>query len=214
MTTKRRSRMPLDERRAQLLEAGILLFQEQSYEDVSIEDIAQAVGISKGLLYHYFGGKRSFYVAVFREAARRLVEAAEPDRTLERPQQAIAGMNAYLDFVEQRSGVFLALMQGGLGTDPEVAGIIRDTRLTFAQQILDGIGVSADRPVFLTAARSYVGTVEAASLAWLEDPKLERDALVGLLLSALDGIMRAASALDPDAGLDLDPRTPHPLLPF
>lgn len=206
--------MPLDARRAQLLEAGLQLFQEQSYEAVSIEDIARAVGISKGLLYHYFGGKRAFYVAVVREAADRLVEAARPDRTLDRPQQAIAGMNAYLDFVEQRSGVFLALMQGGLGTDPDVAGIIRDTRTLFAEQILEGVGVSPDRPVFRTAARSYVGTVEAASLAWLEDPSVGREALVALLLSALDGIMRAASALDPDAGLDLDPRTPHPLLPF
>ena len=205
--------MPLDERRAQLIEAGLQLFQEQPYDDVSIEDIAKAVGVSKGLLYHYFGGKRDFYVAVVREAADRLVEAAEPDRSLEPPMQAIAGMSAYLDFVEQRAGVFRALMQGGLGTDPEVAGVIRETRMVFAHQILEGVGVSPERPVFMTAARTYVGTVEAASLAWLEDPRVTREQLMGLMLSALDGIMRAAAALDPEAGLEIDPDLRNPLLP-
>jgi AcrR family transcriptional regulator len=206
--------MPLDERRAQLLEAGLLLFQEQPYADVSIEDIAKAVGVSKGLLYHYFGGKRAFYVAVVRLAAAHLVSAAEPDRSLTPPMQAIAGMNAYLDFVEQRSGVFQALMQGGLGTDPEVAGIVRDTRLVFAHQLLEGVGVSPDRPVFMAAARTYVGAVEAASLAWIEAPRLSREQLLGLLLSALDGTIRAAAALDPEAGLVIDPDEHNPLLPY
>jgi len=206
--------MPLDERRAQLLEAGLALFQEQSYADVSIEDIAKAVGVSKGLLYHYFGGKRAFYVAVVRLAAEQLVAAAEPDHSLAPPMQAIAGMNAYLDFVAQRSGVFQALMQGGLGTDPEVAGIIRDTRLVFAHQLLEGVGVSPERPVFMAAARTYIGGVEAASLAWIEDPRVTREQLLGLLLSALDGIMRAAAALDPEAGLVIDPDAHNPMLPY
>lgn len=205
--------MPNDQRRAQLLEAGLVLFQDQSYEDVSIEGIARAVGISKGLLYHYFGGKRDFYVAVVREAADRLVHAVRPDRSLEPPLQAMAALHAYLDFVEQRSGIFQALMQGGLGSDPEVANIIRETRLVFAHQLLDGAGVSADRPVFMAAARTSVGAVEAASIAWLEDPRVDRDAMVGMLLAALDGTIRAAAALDPAAGLVVDPNRNNPLLP-
>lgn len=205
--------MPLDERRAQLLEAGLQLFQEQPYDDVSIDDIARAVGVSRGLLYHYFGGKRDFYVAVVREAAARLVEAARPDRSLDPPMQALSGLSSYLDFVQGRAGVFKALMLGGLGTDAEVAGVIRDTRTVFAHQLLEGVGVPPERPVFMTAARTYIGAVEAASLAWLEDPRVTREQLLALLLSALDGTIRAAAALDPEAGLELDPDLRNPLLP-
>jgi AcrR family transcriptional regulator len=205
--------MALDERRAQLLDAGLLLFQEHSYEDVSIEDIAKAVGVSKGLLYHYFGGKRAFYVAVVQEAADRLVEAARPDRSLPKPMQALAGMNAYLDFVQERAGVFRALMQGGLGTDPDLAAIMHATRLVFAHQVLEGVGVSPDRPVFLLAARTYIGAVEAASLAWLEDPQVSRDVLMATLLNTLHGTMTAAIALDPEAGVVVDPELVNPLLP-
>lgn len=213
VTTKPRTRLALDERRAQLLAAGLQLFQEHSYEDVSIEDIAKAVGVSKGLLYHYFGGKRAFYVAVVQEAADRLVEAARPDRSLPPPMQALAGMNAYLDFVQERAGVFKALMQGGLGTDADVASIVRDTRLTFAHHVLEGVGVSPDRPVFMLAARTYIGAVEAASLAWLEDPQVSRDQLMATLLNTLHGTMAAAIALDPDAGVVVDGEIVNPLLP-
>ena len=74
-----RSLLDMDSRRAQLLELGLRLFGTRAYDEVSIDDIAQAANISKGLLYHYFGGKRAFYVAVVSDAARRLVAAIDPD---------------------------------------------------------------------------------------------------------------------------------------
>jgi len=55
----RRVRLQIDERRKQLLELGIEVFSTQPYEEISIESLAEAAGISKGLLYHYFRGKRS-----------------------------------------------------------------------------------------------------------------------------------------------------------
>ncbi len=196
VTDKRRTRLHLDERRAQLLEAGLQLFQVKAYDEVSIEDIAQAVGVSKGLLYHYFGGKKAFYVACVRLAAERLVDASTPDPDLPPPLQALAGLNAYLDFVEERSGVFQALMQGGLGTDPEVAAIVDETREVFVSRVLDAAGVAVDRPVFRLAARAHIGAVEAASLAWLSAPGVPRDQLVALLVNMLGSAIAAADKTD------------------
>lgn len=213
MTDKRRTRLQLDERRAQLLEAGLALFQEHAYDDVSIDDIAKSVGVSKGLLYHYFGGKRAFYVACVRVAADQLVAASMPDPSLPPAVQALSGMNAYLDFVEARSGVFLALMQGGLGTDPEVAAVIDETRETFVQRMLEGTGADPDHPLFRLAARTHVGAVEAASLAWLKHPEVSRDHLMALLLESLSSLVSAAAALDPAAGVVIDPDAKNPLLP-
>ncbi|MBP6848431.1 MAG: helix-turn-helix transcriptional regulator, partial [Kofleriaceae bacterium] len=59
----RRIRLDNDARRAQLLELGQKAFAERTYDEVSIDDIARAAGISKGLLYHYFPTKRDLYVA-------------------------------------------------------------------------------------------------------------------------------------------------------
>ncbi|MEO5770206.1 MAG: helix-turn-helix domain-containing protein, partial [Polyangia bacterium] len=68
----RRVRLPTDERRTLLLELGIRLFSTHSYEDISVDDVAVAAGMSKGLLYHYFKGKREFYVETIRAASLRL----------------------------------------------------------------------------------------------------------------------------------------------
>jgi len=202
--SKKRQRLQLDERREQLIEIGLDLFTEASFEDVSIDDIAAAAGVSKGLLYHYFGGKKAFYVACVRRASDQMVESIRPDPSLPPPMKAWTALNAYLDFVEARSKVFTALLQGGKGVDAEVADIIADTRLQFAAQVLDGTGVTAERPIFHFAARTYVGAVEAASLVWLEDPAVPRSAVLATAMATLHGIMRTAAALDPDAGFEVD----------
>ncbi len=201
----KRTRLQTEERRAQLLQAGLQLFAENGYDNVSIDQIAEMVGVSKGLLYHYFGGKRAFYAACVAEAADQLVAASRPDPAMPPgPAKALHALNAYLDWVEARSEVFRALLRGGDG-DPEVARIIADTRERFTDQFLEGSGVAPDRPVFRFVARSYVGAVEAASLAWLADPSVGRGTLVLMLLRTLHGMMRTATALDPGAGFEEAP---------
>ena len=58
-----RTRLQVDIRRQQLLELGLELFAHQTYDGLSIDEIAKRAGVSKGLLYHYFPSKRAFYVA-------------------------------------------------------------------------------------------------------------------------------------------------------
>ena len=51
------SRLDVDERRRQLLEAGARLFTEHHYDELTMSQIAAETGVSKGLLYHYFPSK-------------------------------------------------------------------------------------------------------------------------------------------------------------
>lgn len=197
-------RLTVDTRRAQLLELGVELFSTQPYDQVSIDDIAQRAGISKGLLYHYFGGKRAFYVATLDLSADRLLEAVKPNTALPRPERATVGLHAYLDFVQARATAFSALMRGGLGVDAEVGAIIDRTRNAIAAMVLDGAGLTTESAPFRAAARAWVGAVEAASLDWLEHHDLERDALISLMVGGLAGLLTQAARLDPVAGADLD----------
>lgn len=199
-----RSRLQLDERRAQLLELGLELFGARAYDEVSIDDIARQAGVSKGLLYHYFGGKRAFYVETVRAAAEQLRAATEPDPELPGPQRAQAGLIGYLDFVEARGGSYLALMRGGIGVDQEIVQIIEASRQTFIDRMLQGIGLQEPRPVFRIAARAWIGSVEASSLDWIEHRDVERATLVSLLLQSLLATLTIAKNLDPGAGIILD----------
>jgi AcrR family transcriptional regulator len=122
---RRRIRLDNDQRRAQLLELARRAFSDRAYDDVSIDDIAQVAGISKGLLYHYFPTKRDLYVAGLREIADELVEAIfRVPVSLAPIDQVRTSVDAYLEHVMRHSRAFVALMRGGIGSDPEVAAVI------------------------------------------------------------------------------------------
>src|SRR5258706_14546667 len=87
-----RVRLDVDERRAQLVELGLAHFGERAYDDVSIDAIADAAGISKGLLYHYFPTKRAYYAATVKEAAARLVASTDTDDSAPPLERLHAGL--------------------------------------------------------------------------------------------------------------------------
>ncbi len=204
----------MDQRRAQLLELGMRLFGTRSYDEVSIDDIAQAANASKGLLYHYFGGKRAFYVAVVAHAAQGLMHALRPNDQLTGPARGLAGLDAYLRFVEERANTYTALVTGGLGADPEIAQILEATRQQVVDLLLNELGPAALRPAYRLAVRGWIGAVEATCVDWLASRALPRGQLLQLLLRCLQGALASAYAVDPVEGLPIplprlvDPATP------
>ncbi len=181
-----RSYMSQDERNAQLLECGLRLFGQRSFVDVSIDDIAQAAGVSKGLMYHYFGSKRAFYTEVVRYAASKLAKAIAPDERRSGIENARHGLRAYFDFVAAHEDAYLALMLGGLGVDDLVQRILEETRQAIVLDILSGVGAAAPASAPLRAAvRSWLGAVEAAAVDWLAHRDVEVDILVKILSTSL-----------------------------
>src|SRR2546430_17357304 len=114
-----RVRLDLDERREQLMRIGLELFSTNSYDAVSIDEIAARAGISKGLLYHYFPSKREFYVAGVRAAAQQLRDVIEPDPELPPAQRLRLPLEAYLDYVEPHPEGYMSPMRAGTGPDPQ-----------------------------------------------------------------------------------------------
>ena len=191
---RERARLGVDARRSQLLELGLQLFADHSYDELSIDDIARAAGISKGLLYHYFPSKRDYYVDVVRGAAALLLGrtgAAVGDVS---PESLRQGLDAYLDFVEQHARSYIALVRGGIGSDPEVAQILEATRRTFAERVLLALSSAPPSALLRAALRGWIGLVEAASLDWLERRDLPRDQLRALLARMLLAALAAADA--------------------
>ena len=84
-----RIRMSPESRREQLLELGTKLLSTRTLEEISIEVLAEEAGISRGLLYHYFGNKQEFHLAVVRRAVEQLVAITAP-RDIEDPLEQLA----------------------------------------------------------------------------------------------------------------------------
>ena len=191
---RRRVRLDNDERRAQLLELARKAFSDRSYDEVSIDDLARAAKISKGLLYHYFPTKRDLYVASLREIADELVaRVATTPRDLPPLDRVRGGLTAFLDYVHQHSRAFVALMRGGIGSDPEVAAVVESVRTRLYERFLEGSPIATvlrGDVKFEVALRGWIGFVEAASIDWCAAPRLSRDALRDLLADVLLAVMR------------------------
>ena len=195
MSEKQRSYLPQDERRVQLLEAGLQLFGRNSYEDVSIDDIAESADVSKGLIYHYFRGKKAFYNGVVTLAAQRLVETLQPEPELDGPENLVRGLRAYFRFVGRRADAYLALMHGGLGVDDAVEVVLEKTRADIARSIIEVLGAE-ETPALRTALRAWIGGVESAALDWLAHGDVDCDELIRIMTASLVG--QLAVTLDPE----------------
>jgi AcrR family transcriptional regulator len=188
--------MTVDVRREQLLEAGIPLFAQRSWEEVSIDEIAEACGVSRGLLYHYFRGKRDYYVATIAHAFERL-HALQPDQALAPTEQLRVGLERFFESLEQDPDAHAALRRVA-PADEEVAQIVERNHQAFAERVLAGMpGAGGGSALARVTARAWLGAVDAAGLDWLERREVPSQALVEILAEALVAAMLAAARIDP-----------------
>lgn len=197
------TRLENERRREDLIRLGRELFSVHPYDALSVDDIADAAGISRGLLYHYFDSKRDFYVAVVRTAADEMREVTEPDPDASPLEQLQQGLSAYFDYAEHRAEGYRAVVQGGIGADEEVRQIADEIRALNAQRILDSLGARDPRPALRLAVRGWVGLVETVTLDWLDHRDVDREQLILELMRALNSSLAMARSLDPKLALEL-----------
>lgn len=173
--TGARRRMGVEERRQQLIAVALDLFSRNPPDEVSIDDIANAAGISRPLVYHYFPGKQSLYQAAVRVAAEELaVRFVEPhEGPLSR--RLLRVMRRYFDFVADHGPGFSALLRGGTAVgSPQTGAVIDEVRQAAYEQVLAHLGITTPGPRLSLVVRSWVGLAETAALTWLDGRDVPR----------------------------------------
>lgn len=193
-------RLPVDERRTQLLTLAGELFATHAFAELSMAQIARAAGISKALLYHYFPGKQELFVAALQQAAEELREATDPPADLPAPQALVHSVDAFLGWIDQHETAYRKLLESA-GSVPEVSALIAEVRDRTSARILDGLGAGEQPPPRMrVAVRSWLWQMDGAILDWLEHRDLTREQLRDLLLGALAGGLAAAGATEQLSG--------------
>ncbi len=200
LTAKRR--LSTDARREQLLAAGARLLAERPYDEVSIEEIARAAGVSKGLLYHYFPTKRDFLIAAIERGQEELAELTAPDPDLPPAEQLGASLDRFLDFVEEHEAAYAAIFRSRGGADPEIQAVLEAGRRQRMDAVIDSLAVWEAAPTGVqrtptleTAVQGWFFFVEGAVLRWLERRDIDRTELRELLALALIGALQAAETV-------------------
>ncbi|SNX57959.1 TetR family transcriptional regulator [Streptomyces sp. TLI_55] len=193
--------MGVEERRQQLIGVALELFSQRSPDDVSIDEIAAAAGISRPLVYHYFPGKLSLYEAALKRAADDLA-----GRFVE-PQEGPLGarllrvMRRFFDFVDEHGPGFAALMRGGPAVGSTATNALIDSvRQAAYDQILSHLGVT-DPPARLElVVRSWISLAESTALIWLDGRRIPRGELEVQLVHDFAALAAVSAAYDEEMG--------------
>ena len=196
------TRLNVDERRTQILAAGTALFAEHAYEEISMREIAEAAGVSKALLYHYFPSKIDLFKAAVAEAASELQRLIEPTGTGNPAEQLSAALDAYLAWIDEHARTWTKLMQSA-ATLPEAREIIAGFRARTMDMVLLGIaGKRKPSPALRTAVAGWLGYMDAAIIDWIEYKGLPREKLRDLLIASFGSSLLAAQQIDPKIRLE------------
>ncbi|MGY0066882.1 TetR/AcrR family transcriptional regulator [Streptomyces sp. QTS137] len=201
MTTGVRRRMGVEERRQQLIGVALELFSRRSPDDVSIDEIAAAAGISRPLVYHYFPGKLSLYEAALRRAADDLASRFVEPREGPLGARLLRVMGRYFDFVDEHGPGFSALMRGGPAVGSSTTNALIDSvRQAAYEQILSHMGAVDPSPRLELVVRSWISLAESTALIWLDGRRIPRDELEAQLVHDFAALCAVAAAHDEELG--------------
>ncbi len=185
-----------------MLDAGRRLWSSKPFDAIRPDDITAATGTSIGLVYRYFGSKRGFYVETVRAVAQQILVATDPavlavQSGASTPHALMrAVLAAFVEVVVAEGPLLKAVLRGGVGVDPEVAGLAQQVRDTQASRVRALFGLPDDPHTSLLLA-GWIGFCEAIVLT---DSDLPPAALVDQMADAL---YRLVPATAPSRGPDV-----------
>ncbi|KAA1425904.1 TetR/AcrR family transcriptional regulator [Nocardioides antri] len=197
MTATTRTRLLPEERREQLLELGLRLFSGSTIDEISIDRLTEEAGVSRGLIYHYFGSKQGFREAVVQRAADDLIAQTAPPEGDDPIAKLLASLTAYVDYVIAHHEGYRSLVLAAAGGNEAVRGIYERARAAMIDRTFETPGVEdllADTPATRLVVRGWVAFVEDTVLTWCDSPQgVTRGELARIVtdaLPALVGIVR------------------------
>ena len=161
--SSRAARLPRDQRRAQLLDAAKEVFTSKGYHAAAMDDIADAAGVSKPVLYQHFPSKLDLYLALLDSSCERLVEIvtealASTDHNADR---VVATMGAFYEFVSSSAGEFRFVFESDLTGE----GRVQQRLWRVNDEIADAIAAVISEDTALPGAESKLLAISLVGIA-------------------------------------------------
>jgi AcrR family transcriptional regulator len=190
----------------QMLETAHALFAARGYAEITMDEVAAAVGVTKPLLYNYFGNKERLYIACMERAGDALIATiAEAVRETANPADALgAGVRAFFSFLDSDRSAWAVLFDETL---PQ-AGEVFDRVAAYRGQILDLVSASLLAQIPMRRREGAKVEVEALSTAllgasealarwWLRTEAITAEDAAALLVSTVEPGLRGRSTPTP-----------------
>jgi AcrR family transcriptional regulator len=195
-------KVPRAVREPQMLEVAGRVFATRGFHEASMDEIAEAAGVSKPMLYSYFGSKEGLYLAYIHASYRELITAIDeavatgpPD-----PEQWLRrGTIAYYTYVGGRRHAFRVLFREIGDPDGELASQRHRLVRRVAAALDAMVGASGGRALNTTdtelLAEGWIGAGRMMANWWLDHPEVSAEEMtdrqLDFLLGGIRGLCKA-----------------------
>jgi len=197
--------MPRDRREKLILDVAGHAFARAGYDSAAMDEIAELAGVSKPMLYAYFGSKQGLYLAYIERAGGELLERLESAQPRdERPASVLrARIDEFLFFVEEHGDGWKVLFRELGSTRPfsdRVAQLRERIAGTIRRMIESGVVSCSGYPPSAAdaIAHALVGAGESLANWWLDHPEVPRDQVAAWYFGVVQAVVAGSS--DQDGG--------------
>lgn len=201
-TTARR-KLPRAERERQMLKVAARVFGERGFHAASMEEIADGVGVTKPMLYAYFGSKEGLYLAVIDQAGSHLVKSVGQLASVPDPVRRVRlAAEFLLRYIERHRDGWAVLFREGVGSSNQVVERMASYRAQIVSQAaaaFAGIQGDHDDPEVLKSvepmAHALLGAGEALARWWLSQPAESSERMQAAIMALVDGMIAGLPGL-------------------
>ena len=163
-------RLTANARREQILDVALEVFATAGFHGASMNEVAEAVGVTKPVLYQHFDSKRDLYQALIDEVGDRLLAsiAKATAEATDGKSQTELGFQAYFRWVSEDHDAFRFLFGSGTRRDDEFNTAVQRINAEAAEAVAPLIAVDIDEGHRRMLAHGIVGLAEGASRLLVE----------------------------------------------
>ncbi len=190
--------MPREQREQLILEVAGQVFARAGYDSASMDEIAELVGVSKPMLYAYFGSKEGLYLAYVERAGRELVErlvgawsrGAGSDSRLRAP------VVEFLAYVQEHDNGWRVLFREAASSRPlaEQVAVLRGRIVDAIRQMVESSSADYPPPASDAVAHALVGAGESLANWWLDHREAPRGEVAAWYLAVVQAVLTGTRA--------------------
>jgi AcrR family transcriptional regulator len=188
-----RLRLAPAERRQQIIDAARELYSDRPYDAVSTAELADAAGVARGLINHYFGDKRELFLEVMRGSIM-MPEQALPDlegRSID--ERARLTMDWILEAATTYGQAWVAASgAANLHGSSDIQAVVDEADDRAARLVLDALGLP-DTPHLRARLRPTAALTKAVCREWLQRGTFTRAEALELLTDSVLLFVRQTS---------------------
>lgn len=173
-------------RREEILESALEVIGSKGYQNASLKQIAEVVGVTPAALLHYFGSKEELFTEVLRKRDEH--DDLQPHLTGADARESLLQVVRHNTRVPGLVELFSRLAVDAVDTEHPAHAYFLERSARLREAIASGIRIEAgdDAPLDPdTAARVLQAVTDGLQLQWMIDPSVDMAGIIEKLLDAL-----------------------------